>query len=497
MINEERGYRTKINNMIPKEAKYIIYNFIKYGNYETYLVGGCVRDIILGRTPHDWDICTSATPEEMLYFINTLNKIEYQKEIDAKKHGVEYKPVFIKSIPTGLQHGTITIVVNGHPFEVTTFRNDGKYSDNRRPDEVTFTKNLIEDLRRRDFTINAIAYSIFQGFIDPFRGIQDIKKKIIRCVGTPEERFGEDALRILRAVRFACQLNFDIHPSIGWCIGHTDIKNNLHNISVERINSEFCKMIVCDNFYDRLAKHYSLFTLFIPELNNMIGFQQNNPYHKYDVFLHTYHALKECDSNDLIIKLAVLFHDIGKPHCYQDDEDGTRHFRGHGKVSSEMANEIMRRLKFDNDTREKVVELVHYHDATFEVGKKYVRRWLNILGEEQFRRLLEVRKADIKAQSGLKEEERLTKVKTIIILLDEVLEENECFSLKDLAINGKDLMQLGIPEGKMIGKILNQLLSLVIDGTVKNEKHTLFEVVNLMFTSDPSLYNLLRSKLKK
>lgn len=438
----------KIN--IPKEANELIHT-LQANGHSAYVVGGCVRDSILGREPNDWDICTSATPAEML-------------EIFKDK----------KIIETGLQHGTVTVVVNGEPYEITTYRIDGDYSDNRRPDSVEFTDDLIEDLKRRDFTICAMVYNDEEGLIDPFGGLYDIQNKVIRCVGSPADRFNEDALRILRALRFACQLEFCIDASIGWCIGHTNIKENLKNISVERINSEFCKMIVCDSFYDRLVKHYSLFTLFIPELKDMIDFKQNNPWHVYDVFEHTFNAIKNCESQDLVVKLAVLFHDIGKPHSYQDGEDGIRHFKGHGKVSADMTNEIMRRLKFDNDTREKVVELVHYHDATIEVGKKYIKRWLNKIGIEQFKRLLEVKKADNKAQNLVYSREVIKKISITEKLLEEVLQEKECFSLKDLAVNGNDVKNtLYLKEGKDIGHWLNKILNRVIDGELNNDRDDL------------------------
>lgn len=439
----------KIN--IPTEANELI-NTLQNHGYEAYVVGGCVRDSILCRKPHDWDICTSATPGEMLDIFKDRKIIE-----------------------TGLQHGTVTVVVNGEPFEITTYRIDGEYSDNRRPDSVTFTDKLIEDLKRRDFTINAMAYNDDEGLIDPFNGLEDLKNKLIRCVGKPEDRFNEDALRILRAIRFACQLDFSIHSSIGWQIGYTDMVNNLRNISVERINSEFVKIVKTNQFYKRLVWNYNVFLLFIPELKDMIGFPQNNPWHVYDVYGHTIHAVEKCESEDLIVRLAVFFHDFGKPHSYQDGEDGIRHFKGHGRVSAEITDSIMKRLRFDNDTRNKVVELVYYHDATFEVGKKYVKRWLNKIGEEQFRRLLEVRKADIQGQKADYEQSRIDKVNNIAQILEEVLQEDECFSLKDLAVNGKELMDIGYKAGKELGNTLNELLQLVIDGEYPNEKKVLLQ----------------------
>ena len=437
----------KIN--IPADANELIHTLQNNG-HSAYIVGGCVRDSILGRTPHDWDICTSATPSEML-------------EIFKDK----------KIIETGLQHGTVTVVVNGEPYEITTYRIDGIYSDNRRPDTVTFTDKLVENLRRRDFTINAMAYNDEEGLIDPFNGMEDIKYKKISCVGRAEDRFGEDALRILRAIRFAAQLEFTIMPGTDWEI-HKQYKN-LENISIERINSEFCKIASSDDFCVELLLYKDVFSLFIPELKDMFDFPQNNPWHIWDVFGHTIHAIEYCDSDELVVRLAVFFHDFGKPHSYQDGEDGIRHFKGHGKVSADMTDSIMKRLRFDNETRNNVVELVSYHDATFEVGKKYVKRWLNKIGEKQFRRLLQVKKADNKAQNLELSSDRIKELSEIEALIDEVLQEDECFSLKDLAVNGKDLIGVGFSEGMEIGITLKCLLDDVIDGKIKNKKTVLLK----------------------
>lgn len=433
---------------VPTPVYFIIQELEKHG-HEAYMVGGCVRDSVLGRKPHDYDICTSATPDEIL-------------------QAFPYEEI----IPTGLQHGTVTILINKEPFEVTTYRIDGDYSDNRRPDNVTFTKNLVEDLRRRDFTINAMAYNPKTGLIDPFNGMEDIKYKKIRCVGSAEDRFNEDALRILRAIRFEAQLNFAGLPETMFEIERQ--YKRLNNISIERINSEFCKIVASEQFCVELVLYPNVFSLFIPELKDLIGFQQNNPYHAYDVFNHTVHAIEQCDSDDLVVRLAVLFHDFGKPHSYQDGEDGIRHFKGHGKVSAEITDSIMKRLRFDNETRNNVVELVYYHDATFEVGKKYVKRWLNKIGEKQFKRLLEVRKSDIKGQKPDYEESRIEKVNNIENILDEILQGQECFSLKDLAVNGNDVKQaMNLKEGKDIGYWLNEILKRVIDGELKNNRDDL------------------------
>lgn len=445
--------KVKFKIKIPAEANELIHTLQKNG-HSAYVVGGCVRDSILGRVPNDWDICTSATPEEMLQIFKDQ-----------------------KIIKTGLQHGTVTVVINGKGFEITTYRIDGIYSDNRRPDTVEFTDKLIEDLRRRDFTINAMAYNDYEGLIDPFNGLEDLKYKKIRCVGSAKDRFEEDALRILRAIRFSSQLDFVSMPDTDWEI-HRQYKR-LENISIERINSEFCKIAVCDNFCVQFLLYQDVFSLFIPELKDIIGFEQNNPWHVYDVFDHTVHALEHCESDDLIVNLAVFFHDFGKPRSYQDGEDGVRHFYGHAKASSELTDSIMKRLKFDNDTREKVTQLVSYHDATLVASKANVKKWLNKLGEEQFRRLLEVKKADNMAQNPDYIQDRLEELAKIKVLIDEVITENECFSLKDLAVNGKDLIDIGYKPGKKLGSTLNALLAYVIADDAKNEKAILLELAEV------------------
>lgn len=448
----------KFHIEVPAPVQFILKELENCG-HEAYIVGGCVRDSILGRTPHDYDICTSAKPDEII-------------------EAFPYEHI----IPTGLQHGTVTILINDEPYEITTYRIDGEYTDNRRPDSIKFTDSLVEDLKRRDFTINAMAYNPRSGLIDPFNGMRDIQHKKIRCVGSSKERFGEDALRILRAIRFASQLDFTIMPNTEWEIGQQ--YKSLKNISIERINSEFCKIVSSNNFCVHMVLYEKIFSLFIPEIKDMVGFKQNNPYHIYDVWEHTVHAVEQCDNsetNDLVLKLAAFFHDVGKPHSYQDGTNDIRHFKGHGRVSADMTDNIMKRLRFDNDTREKVVELVYYHDATFEVGTKYAKRWLNKIGEKQFRRLLALRRADIKAQNPKYEKERIQKVNDIEILLDEVLSEESCFNLKELAINGRDLISIGYKPGKELGGALNTLLQMVINEEVINEKEILlFEAGNIL-----------------
>lgn len=435
---------------IPDNANTII-NTLQNNEHSAYVVGGCVRDSLMGRIPHDWDICTSATPEQMLEIFKNYKIIE-----------------------TGLKHGTVTIVIDGEQYECTTYRIDGTYSDNRRPDNVTFTNDLIEDLRRRDFTINAMAYNDTEGLIDPFNGLQDINQKKIKCVGFAKDRFNEDTLRILRAIRFAAQLNFIIEPSTDWEI-HQQYKS-LENISIERINNEFCKIVTSNNFCVELVLYKDVFSLFIPELKDMFDFPQNNPHHCYDVFNHTIHAIEECNSDDLITRLAVFFHDFGKPHCYQDGEDGIRHFKGHGKVSANMTDTIMKRLKFDNKTRNNVVQLVYYHDVTLEISNRSVKRWLNKLGINQFTRLLDIRCSDVMGQKSNYDMDRIEKVNTIKKILNDILKENYCFSLKNLAINGDDLIQIGFKPGKELGNLLNILLKEVIDEELENDRDILLNM---------------------
>lgn len=441
----------KIN--LPDEVHEIMSVIKEYGA-TSYVVGGCVRDSILGREPHDWDICTPALACELL---------------------VEFEEKGYKVIPTGLQHGTITVHLNGNNYEITTFRRDGEYSDGRHPNSVEFTSDLIYDLERRDFTMNAIAYNPEEGLIDPFNGCQDIQNRIIRCVEDPNERFREDGLRILRALRFAAQLNFTIDSLTEEAMLNN--KELINGLSMERINSEFTKMIDTENITSFTFYSYNgIIAEFIPEITSMIDFKQNNPYHYLDVFSHSGKVLDVCRlySADLITKLAAFFHDVGKPHCYQDDENGIRHFKGHGKISADMTDGIMRRLKFDNDTREKVVQLIYYHDASFEVGKKYVRRWLNKIGADQFKRLLVLRRADIMGQSELNRDERLQKLDAVKVCLEEVLKEKPAFSVKDLEIDGKDVMNLmRINEGKDVGYWLSRIMNLVIDGELNNERHNL------------------------
>ena len=444
---------TEIEINLPDDIQEIMSVIREYGA-TSYVVGGCVRDSILGREPHDWDICTPALPGELL---------------------VEFGEKGYRVIPTGLQHGTITVNLNGNNYEITTFRRDGEYSDGRHPDTVEFTSDLIYDLERRDFTINAIAYNSEEGLADPYCGYEDIQDRRIRCVGNPDDRFQEDGLRILRALRFSVQLGFKIELLTKRAM--IDNRSLLNKISFERINAEFVKIIESSSSHCarmQLLEFEDVLAEFIPELKSTFEFKQNNPYHCYPVYAHILTVLKECVDADIITKLAAFFHDIGKPHCYQDDKNGILHFKGHGKISADMTDVIMRRLKFDNDTRDKVVQLVYYHDASFEVGKKYVRRWLNKIGVDQFKRLLVLRRADIMGQSELNRDERLQKLDAVKVCLEEVLKEKPAFSVKDLEIDGKDVMKyMLMDECPEVGYWLKHILKQVIDGHLQNNREDL------------------------
>lgn len=440
----------KFDIKLPREAENIIERLNRYG-YEAYVVGGCVRDSILGRTPNDWDICTSATPDKVI-------------EIFAS----------YEVIPTGLKHGTVTILVDHTPFEVTTFRIDGDYSDSRRPDTVAFTTDIVKDLSRRDFTINAMAYSPKSGLVDPFDGLQDIQNQVIRCVGKAQERFKEDALRILRAIRFATQLDFHIDLSTSAAI--LELYTTLQNISAERITSELNKMIVCASFYMNFWYFRYVFAFIIPELEQCLGFDQQHPYHCHSLYRHIAFALGYKPS-DIITKLTLLFHDVGKPQCQVFDDGGVAHYYEHPVIGAKLTDERMRAMKYDNDTRQKVIELISHHDAMLEATPKHIKKWLNKIGEEQFRRLLNVKEADIYAQEPAYYLERFEKIKRIRQCLEEVLASEQCFKLKDLAVNGNDLMQIGIPQGREIGNTLNWLLDMVINGETNNDKDELLNLV--------------------
>ena len=437
---------------LPEKVNMIIDRLQEHG-YEAYAVGGCVRDSILGRVPDDWDITTSATP-------------------------LETKALFQRTFDTGIEHGTITVLIDKDAFEVTTYRVDGEYEDNRHPKEVTFTRCLKEDLLRRDFTINAMAYNESEGLVDIFGGIQDLQDGVIRCVGNAEERFGEDALRILRAVRFAAQLGFDIEEETRK--GIIKLAPTLANISAERVQVELIKLLISPKT-DLLRTAYELgiTKVILPELDEMMATTQENIHHMYTVGEHTLKAIKMIRA-DKVLRLTMLLHDIAKPQMKTMDESGQAHFKMHDVKGVEMAKMILRRLKFDNDTIGKVTKLVRYHDYRIPAEPQKVRRAMNKIGEELFPLYLEVRKADTLAQSEYLREEKLQNIVEVEVCYQGILERKECVSLKNLAVSGNDLIANGMKPGKEMGVVLNTLLERVIEEPEWNSKEKLLELAKAM-----------------
>lgn len=434
---------------LPKDVEYII-NTLQRAGYEAYAVGGCVRDTILNREPDDWDITTSAKP-------------------------MEIKKLFPVTIDTGIQHGTVTVLRNHVGYEVTTYRIDGEYADNRHPKEVIFTASLKEDLLRRDFTINAMAYNHEDGIIDEYGGLNDISDGIIRCVGNPYDRFSEDALRIMRAVRFSAQLGYRIEEETSKAI--VKLAPNLSTISAERINTELTKLLLSPNpDYLRDACRLGITRVVLPEFDKCMECEQVNPHHCYSVGEHTLHSLRFVP-NDRVLRYTMLFHDFGKPDTRSVGEDGRMHFYGHPLVSERMASDIMHRLKFDNDTLHAVKLLCRNHDLEIIEDKKHVRRAMNKLGSDNFSKLLMVKRADCMAQSDYKREEKLASLDNLESIYNEIVSAKECVCMKDLAVCGRDLIDLGVKPGPAMGAILDELLSKVIDEPSLNDREVLLDMV--------------------
>lgn len=442
------GYMDQLIIDIPKEVEYILEE-LRRNHFEGFIVGGCVRDTILKRSPSDWDITTNAFPEEI-------------------------KKIFRDTIDTGIKHGTITIVVNNKSYEVTTYRTDGIYQDKRRPKEVKFIGSLIEDLRRRDFTINAMAYNQEKGLIDPFEGFLDIKRKVIRCVGDPRERFNEDGLRILRAIRFAAQLNFTIEYASRQAI--LDLGDNLKYVAMERIRDEINKIVVSDNpCCFKLIYELGLMDKIIPEYVDAFNTEQNIKYHQYNVAIHSLKAMTYIE-NQLDLRLTMLLHDIGKPYTKTVDENRIDHFYGHTKVSAEITKEILIRMKYDHEIISTITCLVKYHNAKINETKKSIKRYLNKIGPDNFLKLLKIKRADNLAKNPKYFENSFERLDNIEMITKEILKNKECFEIKDLAINGDDLIELGITEGKEIGLLLNEILDCVIKEPEMNHKNYLIQL---------------------
>lgn len=421
---------------------------LRDNGYEAYIVGGCVRDAILGLAPKDFDITTNARPEQVISTFSDGFKV----------------------VETGVKHGTVTVVSGGENIEVTTYRVDGEYSDHRRPDSVSFTTRLEDDLARRDFTINAMAYSDEKGIIDLYGGQRDLFNRRIRCVGDPDERFEEDALRIMRALRFASRYDFNIHTDTAAAIHRK--KGLLREIAVERITAELTRFIQGEAPCDLMIEFDDVFTTIIPEFAKCVKFDQHSRYHLYDVWEHTAHAV-ENSRNDKDIRLALLFHDIEKPSCFRTDEEGHGHFPNHEKRSAETAERIMQRMRFDKETTKNVSALIKYHYITPVDDKRVVKRLMSALGLEMFCRLMEVMKGDSRAKQSFCLE-RVNTLDEMKCKAYEVLAAGECCSLNDLAVDGSDLENIGF-EGRKIGDALEQLLNKVIDGELPNDKHELIE----------------------
>lgn len=430
---------------LPKKVLFIINN-LQLAGYDAFAVGGCVRDSILARKPQDWDITTSAKPEAI-------------------------KEIFRRTVDTGIEHGTVTVMIGKDSYEVTTYRIDGAYEDSRHPKEVRFTNCLEEDLRRRDFTINAMAYNDDVRLVDVFGGMQDLNHHLIRCVGDPRERFSEDALRILRAVRFSAQLDFPIEPDTAKAV--KELAPNLKNISAERIQTELVKLLVSDH-PEKILDAYELgiTKVILPEFDAMMETTQETPHHCYNVGEHTIHALMNIPA-DKVLRLTMLFHDTGKPARKTVDPDGTAHFKGHAYVSEELTKSIMHRLKFDNDTLRKVSKLVLYHDDRMPATMKHVRRAMNRISAELFPYYMKVRMADTLAQSDYQRDKKLENLAGIEKCYQEILEKKQCVSLKELKVNGQDLIAAGIEKGPKIGQTLQTLLQEVIGEPEKNTREYL------------------------
>lgn len=435
-----------MNIRIPKEVKTIL-DILYMNGYEGYIVGGCVRDSIMGRIPNDWDICTSARPHIML---------DIFKEF--------------KVIPTGLKHGTVTIVINKKAFEVTTYRIDKEYLDGRRPSEVEFTNNLKEDLKRRDFTINAMAYNEKNGLVDYYNGMLDIKNKKIKCVGNPTKRFNEDYLRMLRAVRFSAQLGYKI--DVETCESIRCLAKNIRDISKERIRDEIDKILLSEKPSEgiKLLESTGLLEHIIPELQKCVKFEQKNPHHDKDVFYHTMSVLDNTE-RDLILRLSALLHDIAKPQCFSIDENNIGHFYRHHMEGVELSDKILKRLRYDNKTVGVVKRLIKEHMLKHEiVTQRVIKRLINRVGKDNIDRLFKLQIADVKGSKPPYDFSNINKAK---IMSEKILNEKQPLSVKDLDINGHDLMEIGVSEGKEIGIILNKLLNIILDNPDLNRKDIL------------------------
>ena len=430
---------------------------LEQAGYSAYAVGGCVRDSIMGREPHDWDLCTSALPAQM-------------QEVFRGEHVIE----------TGLKHGTLAVVIGHVPYEITTFRVDGAYTDHRHPDSVSFVENVAGDLSRRDFTVNAMAYSPRSGLVDLFGGQEDLRRRVIRCVGIPEERFREDALRILRALRFAAVHDFSVDPDTEKALRL--LAPSLKNVAAERIREEFLKLL-CGAGAGRILRAFpDVLSVIVPEISVMVGYDQRNHHHHYDLWEHTVRVVENVPPEP-DMRLAMLLHDTGKPAVCTVDEHGEAHYRGHQAVSAEIAERVTAGLRCDRETADRVVRLVRYHDiplrnesGAVNLDRSFLLRKLNRFGEKDLRALFLIHRADRIATGHSPEAREDARLAQRMDALDALLAEQPCFTLKNLAVNGNDLKAFGL-KGPALGDALKQLLEAVMDGRVANEKEALNDFV--------------------
>ncbi len=415
--------------------------------FQAFLVGGCVRDMILGRDIHDHDITTDALPEQVMNVFSGFT-----------------------TVPTGLKHGTVTVLVNGEPFEITTFRIDGEYSDSRRPKSVSFTRNLTDDLARRDFTINAIAMDIDGNISDPFHGCDDIKNKIIRCVGEPSMRFNEDALRILRAVRFSSVLGFEIEKNTSDAL--MNLRKNLDNISRERIRDELDKLICGKNLVPVMLGYREIIAQIIPEMRPCFDFDQKSHFHMYDVYEHIVRTIDSAPQDSVLFRRTMLFHDIGKPPKFTVDENGEGHFKGHAKISADMCRDIMKNLRYDNNSIEQTCLLVAHHSDKIH-NDIQIKKLVSEIGEDNFFMLMQIKRFDNygKCPFVLKEFEEFERHENA---LREFIKNNDCMHISQLEINGNDLVNMGF-RGKAVGDMLKNILNMIIEGNLENKRDILLE----------------------
>ncbi len=430
---------------------------LEQAGFSAYAVGGCVRDSLRALEPHDWDLCTSARPEEML-------------EVFRGERVAE----------TGLKHGTLTVILDHVPYEITTFRTDGSYTDHRHPDTVSFVRDVAGDLSRRDFTVNAMAYSPRTGLVDLFCGQEDLARGIIRCVGVPRERFTEDALRILRALRFASAFDFAVDPETDAAL--RELAPTLENIAAERIREELLKLL-CGPGAGRILRAYpEVIACVIPDIRPMIGYDQRNHHHSYDLWEHTVQGVENIPPEP-DLRLTMLLHDTGKPAVCTLDDKGEAHYRGHQQASAEIAERVTDALRCDRETRDRVVRLVRFHDiplrtesGAVNLDRSFLLRRLNRFGEKDLRALFLIHCADRTATGYSSREREERRLAERMDALDALLAEQPCFTLKDLAVNGNDLKELGL-KGPAVGDALQQLLEAVMDGRVPNGKNELLDFV--------------------